>query len=255
MAKKPKVGPLHLVSSQASGPVPTKVAIVAMGASSAAYNAMVASNGHRKALFDETWGINSIGACLITDRMFVMQDMKHNIAKESETRKVAQGIQRWVPEYQGPIYTTTAYPEWPALVEYPTEDVLNSLGGPPYLNNSVAYAIAFAMFIGVKEIYLFGADFSYPDNHASESGRGCCEYLIGIGVARGIRFGVPPTSTMLDACIPDERKLYGYEMPLQHTYTDGRISLTRKTESSNPNDPGPKLATTDTPVIEKERTA
>ncbi len=228
--------------------VPKKVAIVAMGASSSAYNSIVAGHGHRKAMFDETWGINSMGACILTDRMFVMQDIKHNIAKESESRKVAQGIQRWLPEYPGPVYTTTAYPEWPCLVEYPTEDVLNSLGGPPYLNNSVAYALAFAMFIGVKEIFLFGADFSYPDNHASESGRGCVEYLIGIGVARGIKFGVPPTSTILDACVPEERKLYGYEMPLEHKYTEGRISLIRKHTSDNPLDPGPKLAMSDTPV-------
>lgn len=251
MSGEHKDVPLQLVKE--AGHVPKSVAIVAMGASNASYTGLVGSYGHRHAVAEETWGINSIGACLLTDRMFVMQDIKHNIAKEAETRKVAQGVLKWLPDYTGPVYTTTAYPEWPCLVEYPTEEVLNALGGPPYLNNSVAYAIAYAMFIGVKEIFLFGADFTYADNHAAESGRGCCEYLIGMGVARGIKFGIPPTSTLIDAQVPEERKLYGYEMPLEHKYDEkGRITLVRKAVSDNPYDPGPRIAVTDTPVMQEK---
>lgn len=250
MTKETPDVPLQLVKEK--GHVPRSVAIVAMGASSASYTSLVASYGDRHQVAEETWVINSMASCLFHDRAFVMQDIKHNIVKEAETRKVAQGVLKWLPDHTGPVYTTTAYPEWPCLVEYPTEDVLNTLGGPAYLNNSVAYAIAYAMYIGVKEIYLFGVDFTYADNHAAESGRGCCEYLIGMGVARGIKFGIPPTSTLIDAQVPEERKLYGYVMPLEHKYDEkGKISLIRKEASDNPNDPGPRIAVSDTPVKEK----
>lgn len=207
---------------------PKKVALVAMGATSAVYNSLVASHGHRKTLFDETWVINAMGSLMQFDRAFVMQDIATNIREESKERKVAQGILKWLPECTQPVYTTTAYPEWPALVEYPVQDVLRFLGGPPYLNNSVAYAIAYAMYIGVHELFLFGCDFTYTDNHISESGRGCCEYVIGIGVARGMKFAIPDSSTLLDANKPTERKLYGFADPMELSITDGQITVKRK---------------------------
>lgn len=242
--RKSKAGAVNAVHQ-----VPEKVALVAMGASSAVYNALVASHGHRKSLFNETWVINAMGACLQFDRAFVMQDIKHLITKEAETRKVAQGILQWLPECKVPVYTSTAYEEWPALVEYPVQDVLRYLGGPPYLNNSVAYAIAYAMYIGVKELFIFGADFTYQDNHISESGRGCCEYIMGIGVARGFKVAIPDSSTMMDANKPMERKLYGYVDPMQIDIVDGKITVARKAEckpesstSTSPPAPPPALA-------------
>ena len=233
------------VRNAVPGAVPNKVAIVAMGASSAFYNSLVAQLGHRKALADETWVINSMASVLQHDRAFVMQDVATNIMEEAKERKVAQGILRWLPDHPGPVYTTTAYEQWPALVEYPTQDVLRYLGGPPYLNNSVAYALAYAMYIGVKEVLLFGADFTYPDAHVSESGRGCCEFVMGIGVARGFKYAIPEGSTMLDANKPMDKKLYGYAMPMQIDITaQGVISVSRKplctsTDTLSPSPPAP----------------
>jgi hypothetical protein len=233
----------------AERPAPARVAIVAMGASNAVYNSVIASAGHRKVLFDETWVINAMATVLHHERAFVMQDVASHIRQEAETRNVAKGILSWLPEHPGPVYTTTAYPEWPCLVEYPTEAVLNSLGGPPYLNNSVAYAIAYAMYVGVKEMFLFGADFTYADNHAAESGRGCCEFLLGMCVARGIKVAIPQGSTMLDAHIPEERKLYGYAAPLDIQFENGRVKIARKAVSSNPTDPGPRIGSGETPIV------
>ena len=48
-------------------------------------------------------------------------------------------------------------------MEYPIEDVVRQTKSY-YLNNTVAYAVAFALWSKVKEINLFGIDFSYAGN-------------------------------------------------------------------------------------------
>lgn len=207
---------------------PRRIAIVAMGASNASYITMAASNGHRAEIADEVWAINAMAGLIYHDRAFVMDDVKYVLADQTKNgRKVAAGVFKWLPAHDKPVYTTTAYPEWPALVEYPVADVLQSIGGVPYLNNTVAYAVAYAIYLGVKEISLFGCDFSYPDAHISESGRGCVEFLLGTAAARGISINLPDTTTLLDAHVPMNRKLYGYHQPVTPEVVDGKIVLKR----------------------------
>ena len=104
--------------------------------------------------------------------------------------------------------TAPLYDRYPGLVSYPLKEVLESTGAP-YLNNTVAMAIAYALHIGVKTLSLFGVDFTYPDAHISEKGRACCEFLLGLAAARGMEVRVPETTTLLDANMPD--KFYGYD--------------------------------------------
>jgi hypothetical protein len=49
--------------------------------------------------------------------------------------------------------------------------VINSCG-IAYFNNTAAYAVAYAVHIGVKKITLFGCDYTYPNAHDAEKGRG-----------------------------------------------------------------------------------
>lgn len=209
-------------------PNPKHVAIVAMGSSAASFLALAASQGGIHTIADEVWTINATASVLHHDRAFVMDDVKHTITREaSEGFKVAQGILHWLPNHPGPVYTSTAYPEWPALVEFPIRDVLQSIGGHPYLNTSVAHAVAFAMHLGVQRLSLYGCDFTYPNLHASEAGRGCVEFLLGIATGRGMEISLPDTTTLMDAHVPDDRRLYGYHEPVHVEIVDGQVVVTK----------------------------
>ena len=59
--------------------------------------------------------------------------------------------------------------------------------GHIYFNTSVAYAVGLAIHLKVKEIGLYGCDFTYPDTHVAESGRACVEFLLGIAGANGAK--------------------------------------------------------------------
>ena len=62
--------------------------------------------------------------------------------------------------------------------------------GYAYLNNTVAYALAFAVAYEVKELHLYGIDFSHKNVHFAESGRGCCEFWLAIAVSKKIKINI-----------------------------------------------------------------
>jgi hypothetical protein len=207
---------------------PKHVAIVAMGRSMAAFTQLACAKGGIDATADEVWAINATASVIRHHRAFVMDDMRITIPKEAaEGKLVAQGILKWLPAHPGPVYTSTAYPEYPGLVELPLRDTLQAVGGLPYLNTTVAYAFAYAVLIGVKEISLYGCDFTYPDVNISEAGRGCLEYLIGFACANGMKVNVPETTTLLDANLPDDQRLYGYPLGIRTEIVDGQVRIER----------------------------
>jgi hypothetical protein len=186
--------------------------------------------GNRRRVAQEIWAINGAGAVVYHDRLFLMDDYEYilkPLVKETPACMMG-GIFDWLPKHPGPIYVPTVYPEIPGMVEYPLEDVLNTMA-LPYLNTTVAYAVAYAIFIGVKQLHLYGCDFTYPDKHAAESGRACVEFLLGIAGSRGVVCTVAGDSTLLDAQVPVDKKFYGYHFPLKVTRSedDGKVAVER----------------------------
>ena len=201
---------------------PERVAIVGIGISHVDYITNVCKVGDRKAIADEVWAINKMGAAIHCDAIFRMDDL----AEEFEVnQRVWNGLNgdKWnvqdiwhktLRDFKGKIYTCRAYPEeFPASVEYPLEEVINCVGSS-YFNTGVAYAIAYAIYIGVKELALYGIDFSYKDRHVAESGRGCVEYHIREAVQRGIDIKVAQNSTLLDT-VNGPGHFYGYTHPIE----------------------------------------
>ncbi len=192
---------------------PKHVAIVAMGTSMAAFTQLACGKGGVEEVADEIWTINATAAVVKHHRAFVMDDLRLTIPHEAnvEKRLVAQGILKWLPKHPGPVYTSTAYPEYPALVEFPLADALNATGGLVYLNTTVAYAIAYAFLLDVEHLSLYGCDFTYPDLHAAESGRGCVEWLLATWCSRGKKLTLPSSphaTTLLDWHLPDDKRLF-----------------------------------------------
>ena len=186
------------------------VAIVAMGQSARTYTQMCATRGNRYLVADETWAINSMGGVIQHDLLFHMDDCKvQELRAERNPDGNIAGMLLWLKTHPK-FFTSKAYEDYPGAVEYPLQDVINNLG-VSYFNNTVAYAVAMAMHIGVKKLCLYGVDFSYEDGHKAEKGRACIEFLLGIASAQGVHIDVASDTTLLDANVDPSEKFYGYD--------------------------------------------
>lgn len=227
-----------LIAAATSAPrstaeAPAHVAIVGLGPSCATFFEVTRRLGGVSAYCDEVWGINAIGDVLRCDRIFHMDDLKvQEVRAAAKPDGNIAAMVRWLKTHPGPIYTSRLRAGYPGLVEFPIEDVLNakadgSNGGAPYFNSTAAYAIAFAIHIGVKQISLFGLDYTLANSHHAEQGRACVEFWLGIAAARGIEISIPDSSSLMDACATDRDRLYGYDCVdvAFETGADNRLSL------------------------------
>jgi hypothetical protein len=190
---------------------PSHVAILGLGPSLAQFMSLARGLGGRNAYCDEVWAINSLGDVFQCDRVFHMDDVRiQEIRAAAAPESNIAVMLKWMRKHPGPIITSRAHPDYPGLVEFPLADVINDLGFA-YLNNTAAYAVAYAIHIGVKKISLYGCDFTYPNAHDAEKGRACVEFWLGFAKARGIQIATANSSSLIDACVPWEEKLYGYD--------------------------------------------
>lgn len=192
-------------------PVPDHVLIIGLGPSEKAYTDVAKRLGSRHAFADEVWAINALGDVLQCDRVFHMDDVRIQ-ERRAEARPLSNiaNMLTWLRKHPGPIYTSRKHPDYPGLVEFPLADVINSCG-IAYFNNTAAYAVAYAVHIGVKKISVFGCDYTYPDAHAAEKGRACTEFHLGIAKARGIKIGLADCTSLMDSLSAEQDRLYGYD--------------------------------------------
>lgn len=200
--KKTKVKRVHTSA-------PAHVVILGMGPSLSEYLNIVKRLGGRSAFCDEVWGINALGDVFDCDRVFHMDDVRiQEIRAAARPGSNIAAMLKWLKTHKGPIYTSRTHPGYPGLVEFPVEDVINHLNFG-YFNSTAAYAVAYAIHIGVKKLTIFGNDFTYDNAHDAEKGRACVEFWMGIAAARGIALSIPRTSSLMDACNPLPDRLYG----------------------------------------------
>lgn len=194
---------------------PEHVAILGLGPTVHQFTDYVMRMGGRSAFCSEVWTINALGNVLDCDRVFHMdqveiQELRAAAAPHSNIAKMLE----WLKTHPGPIYTSIPKPGYPGLVALPIEDMINALGFA-YFNNTAAYAVAYAIYIGVRKISLFGLDFTRPNAHHAEQGRACVEFWLGIAAGRGIELGFAEKTTLMDTlddpADPEEIKLYGFD--------------------------------------------
>lgn len=218
------------------------IAIIAMGRSAGSYMILAAHNGGRQRVADYVIAINAMAGVIQHDLLIAMDDLR---IQERRVQAMAEGrlpenppligTMQWLKTYDQPWLTSRAWEEYPAAQEMPIEDVINDLG-TSYFNNTVSWAIAWALHHKPAVLKLFGADFSYGDNaHKAESGRGSVEYLLGIAHARGVKVEVPVETTLLDACVPASEKPYGYDSEdVTISWDGGRATVTREPRENLP---------------------
>ena len=182
-----------------------RVALIGLGISQIDY-VISLENGKE---WEEVWGINSVVRAFDCDRMFMM-DPPSRFFDTDDAGKQTSVLRKILPELKIPIYTCELDKRVPAAVLYPLQEIANATKCA-YFNNTVAYALAFAMYNKVSAIDLFGIDFSYRnDLHFAEAGRACVEFWLCKLMENDITVGVSPRSTVLDADVPADERLYGY---------------------------------------------
>ena len=78
-----------------------------------------------------------------------------------------------------------------------------------YMRNSIPMILAYAGFIGIRTINLFGADYDFPGAAVHEAGKPNCEYWVAlIAGLLGVEVNLPSRSTLLS--INQGRDIYGY---------------------------------------------
>ena len=206
-------------------PVPEVVSLVALGVSKTAFFNECMTTGSTRGLADEVWVVNKMGVIVKHDMLWRMDDLTgiyecnnkaYTGGNVSEPQIIHDTYTDFLRNHDKPIVTSKAYPElFPNSVEYPLEDVINTIGYS-YFRTTPAYAAAFAIHIGVKRLRIFGCDYVYPTNqYKAESGRANLEFILGIGMTMGMEVWVPPTSTLLDSNSPTLEKMYGYRHPIE----------------------------------------
>lgn len=187
------------------------IAIVGLGPSSREFLHVCKGLGGRRAYCDEVWGINAIGDVLNCDRIIHMDDVRIQEIRAAERPEsnIARMLD-WMKTTKTQIISSRCHPDYPAITEYPIEDVLKEFQ-LDYFNSTAAWAVALAVFGGAEKISLWGIDFTYPDAHDAEKGRGCVEFWLGVAKARGIKVAMPKTTTLMDALYTRQERLYGYD--------------------------------------------
>ena len=208
-----------------------KIAIVGLGGSFSDYvSAKITSQE-----FDEIWGINCIGGVIHVDKTFMMDPVSRFL--DTENAGTQTGIARkFLKENKKPIITCQLDKRIKNLELFPLKEVATELGYC-YFNNTVAYAVAYAIWIKATQICLYGIDYTYKNVNMAESGRACVEFWCAIAATKGIKLEVAHGSSLLDTNVPENEKLYGYhrlEDPLVQTVKDGGLVITRQSEVEPP---------------------
>tara|TARA_R110000824_G_scaffold310294_1_gene497589 strand:- start:894 stop:1634 length:741 start_codon:yes stop_codon:yes gene_type:complete len=182
------------------------IALVAMGQSQIDYHL---ARTH-SLTFDEVWAVNAmVGVLPDVDRAFILDPMSRFLDTE-DAGDMTTMMRNRLPQIQYPIYTCELDERVPGAEEFPLSSLVSDLGCA-YFNNTVAYAIAFALWNKVSHLTVFGVDFTYKTNmHFAEAGRSCCEFWLSKCMDQNIEVSVAPRSNLLDTDVDIKSKLYGY---------------------------------------------
>lgn len=181
---------------------PRSVAIVALGQSSGSYVHWQLEKGRDPASIpDEVWTVNRGIRVFAADLAFVLDEIGPEIDGDPAYGAILQKVQI-------PIISTVCDSRVGNCHRYPAAQILDciaqipelGLQAPcdPYWHNSMPMVLAYAWFIGIREVTLWGCDYQTEHGHTIEANRANLEYWVGWVRARGMRVGVPLTTTLLN---------------------------------------------------------
>jgi len=194
-----------------TGNTPKTVALVCLGPSHRAYIGANFEPDLSEVVtgVDEIWTLNRGIGVFRHDLAFVMDHIQGEADKHPR-----YGAMLW--KHNKPIITSDNYPNWPNHVrQYPFLEIWNWLAGTlnpmhgGWFHNSVAYILCYAAFIGVKDLRVFGADYSLHSSGVVEDGHPNVAYWVGKLEAAGLVVTAPADSSFLN--INQRAWIYGYQ--------------------------------------------
>lgn len=191
--------------------IPESVALVALGPSRQDY--LEAITRHEFQGFDEVWTVNTGLRYVPADLVWVMDDLDFYADRFPQ---YGRDLERCTL----PIITSKAYPaRFPHGLAFPLQEVVDWCGHQAAIfhDNSIPYALAYAGWIGVRQLVLYGVDYSYPNLDRVEAGREVAAHWIGFLKGRGMQVAITESSSMLQTYRrvrdPEFRPFYGYLRP------------------------------------------
>ena len=214
-----------------------KVALVAMGRSHLIYSMSLCNSFE----YDEVWGINAMAIPFKVDRLFMMDPVTRFLDMDV-TGKMTGGMRKILTEKQPyPIYSSTTDERCPSVEQYPLEEVISATG-LCYFNNTVPYALGYALYQEVGEIFIYGVDYTYSDMRVAEPGRACTEFWCAILAKSGVKLQIAPESSLLDTNVPPTQKMYGYHLLPDPLYVDfsnnDEVTISKVSNIMRPPTPG-----------------
>ena len=182
----------------------------------------------------EYWGVNNLYGVPLKDAHYDRWFEIHNIWNDERSGNL---LRRGSTEFRGqsvPDYLAglgklgcTVYMQkhWPELVPmsvpYPLHEIIAffnekiglDLSLCRYLTNTITYEIVLAIYLGFKQIEVWGVDMSLGDEY--EAQRPSCEFWMGIAAGMGIKVFVPSQADLLKC-----RFMYGFEEQLQDIWRE-----------------------------------
>ena len=201
------------------------VAIVGLGNSFSEY--ILAKIRSEK--FDEVWAINAMSGVIYHDKCFMMDPASRFLDTPNAGQQTNIMADRLQQKLDIPIFSCALDERCPDVVEFPLKEVLQKTGYA-YLNNTVAYALAYAIAEKVKDLHLYGIDFTHKAVNFAEAGRACCEFWLAIAISKGVKVHIANSSSLLDMNVADDQKLYGYHRlddPIVSTIDNGQLLVTK----------------------------
>jgi hypothetical protein len=146
----------------------------------------------------QIWGLNdSHGDLPRWDRWF-----------QIHSRQIIAGLKNaeehtaWLKAQDKPIYMIDHYPDIPASVKFPKDEIIQRFGR--YFNNTVSWLIGKALMEGATSIAVYAVDMAAASEYGTQ--RPSCEYMIGIARGMGVEVIIPEQSELLKCAW-----LYGFD--------------------------------------------
>jgi hypothetical protein len=190
---------------------PKRLAIVALGPSAQGFMRRQMSDIGVKHPYDEVWTLNRGMQGFHHDKLFVMDDLRW--IEKHRSKAYAEFLKK----HDRPIITSTVYGDFPTAVPFPLKECIDFHEDDIFAVNTVSYMVAYALYIGVEELHIFGADFIYKNGVQVEEGGLAVAYMLGRCKMHGCVHVLTNETTMLYANRVEHREdgslgrpLYGW---------------------------------------------
>lgn len=152
--------------------------------------------------FTETWGVNDLVTQRNVKRGFEIH--KQIWMEDEPTRLTFEKIN----ELKIPVMMVNHYPIFPTSVKYPLDEIIKEFG-TDFFTNSIDYMIAYAIYLGVKEIDLYGVNMVLGTEYMFE--RPGVNFWCAMAMGRGIKVNIYGKDSTIMRC--QSGQLYGYLIP------------------------------------------